>query len=112
MKQTGFLFKLKKTDYITGASPLTSIDVHESGDWRAFLPEGEKQYKYATFDTMSCSTFSALNIVETWLNWFIANDKLSASQLETINKLGFYKNGKFNASDRFTAIMSGDNSSR
>jgi len=107
MKQTGFLFKLKKTDYITGASPLTSIDVHESGDWRAFLPEGEKQYKYATFDTMSCSTFSALNIVETWLNWFIANDKLSASQLETINKLGFYKNGKFNASDRFTAIMSG-----
>ena len=105
--QTGLLFKIGPDDFITGASPLVNPDINDIGDWTEFAPEGEKQYLDFTFDTMSCTTFSAMNIIETWINWHIAHDNFTVAQLETMSKLGFFKNGKFNASDRFTAIMSG-----
>lgn len=106
-EQTGFLFELRPTDYITGASPIVGVEINSKGDWTSYLPTGEKQYKYATFDTMSCTTFSFLNAIETSVNFFRANNKLSAEQITTLNTLGFYADGKFNCSDRFTAIMSG-----
>ena len=106
MEQTGFLYRFDERDYITGASPIIYDEIMPNGDWTAYAPNGEKQYKYATFDTMSCTTFSALNIVETWVNYYIANSKLTLLQLQTLNELGFMVDGKFNASDRFTAIMS------
>ncbi|MCK9371290.1 D-Ala-D-Ala carboxypeptidase family metallohydrolase [Candidatus Dojkabacteria bacterium] len=105
--QTGFLYELRPTDYITGASPLIIPDVMPSADWRDFLPSGEKQYKYATFDTFSCTTFSFLNEIETWVNWHKANNHFSQKQIETMNSLGYFADGKFNCSDRFTAITSG-----
>ena len=107
IKQTGFLYKLRPTDYITGASPVIGVEVNNTGDWTEYLPTGEKQYKYAKFDTMSCTTFSFLNAIETSVNFLSANNKFSKEQLETLNSLGFYADGKFNCSDRFTAIMSG-----
>jgi len=111
IEQTGLLFKFEPTDYVVGASPLVTPIVNPTGNWIPFIPSEERQNKPFTFDTMSCSTFSALNIVETWINYFIANDKLTVGQLETISKLGFFdSNNKFNASDRFTAIMSGTTS--
>src|SRR3990167_153033 len=106
MKQTGFLFKVQPTDYLLGASPIEPAEINSSGDWRDFTPSEEKQYDIG-FDTFSCTTFSALNVIETWVNFFLKNNKLSASQLTTLTLLGFIENGKFNASDRFTAIMSG-----
>lgn len=106
MQHTGFLYKLKPTDYITGNSPLTTPEVMSSADWRDYLPNGEKQYKYATFDTFSCTTFSFLNIIETWVNWHKAQSHFSQKQIETMNGLGFFADGKFNCSDRFTAITS------
>lgn len=107
VEQTGFLFELKPTDFITGSSPLIINEVMPTADWRPFAPDGEKQYKQFTFDSMSCTTFSALSIIETWVNYLKANDKFTVGQLETMNKLGFFADGKFNCSDRFTAIMSG-----
>jgi hypothetical protein len=107
VKQTGFLYELRATDYITGASPILGVDVNSTGDWTNYLPTGEKQYKYATFDTMSCTSFSFLNAIETSVNFLRANNKLSPDQITTLNSLGFYADGKFNCSDRFTAIMSG-----
>lgn len=106
-KQSGFLYKLQPTDYITGASPIVGVEINSKGDWTAYLPTGEKQYKYATFDTMSCTTFSFLNAIETSVNFLRVNNKLSAEQIATLNTLGFYADGRFNCSDRFTAIMSG-----
>ena len=106
MQQTGFLYEFDPRDYITGASPLAWDIVNKDGDWRNWKPLDEKQYDIK-FDTMSCTTFSALNVIETWVNWLMYNDKLTVAQLEELNKLGFIENGKFNASDRFTAIMSG-----
>lgn len=107
IKQTGFLYKLLPTDYITGASPLDIPEVMPSADWTSFVPTGEKQYKYATFDTMSCTTFSFLNEIETWVNWHKVNNHFTQKQLETMNSLGFFADGKFNCADRFTAITSG-----
>lgn len=108
VKQTGLLFKLSPKDFILGVnSPLVSADIMSSGDWEKYLPPEERQNRQFVFDTLSCATFSALNSIETWINYFIENDKLTVAQLESLNQLGFFVNGKFNASDRFTAIMSG-----
>lgn len=107
VEQTGLLFKVNETDFILGASPLITPEIMPTGDWSPYVPGGETQARMFTFDTLSCATFSALNIVETWVNYFIANNKLTVGQLETLNQLGFFKDGKFNAADRFTAIMSG-----
>jgi len=105
IKQTGLLFKFSDKDFIAGAnSPLTSSEVMPSGDWRTFLPSDEKQYKDFTFDTMSCTTFSALNIIETWIN-FLMKD-LPQTHKDWLNANGYVENGKVNFSDRFTAIMS------
>jgi hypothetical protein len=41
------------------------------------------------------------------MNWHLAMDHFTVLQLETIRSLGFYADGKFNCSDRFTAITSG-----
>lgn len=107
VEQTGLIFELKPTDYVLGASPLSGVDILQDGDWEKYLPPEEKQARMFVFDTLSCATFSALNIVETWINYFIEKDMFSVAQLETMNKLGFFIDGKFNASDQFTAIMSG-----
>lgn len=107
VKQTGFLYKFDPRDYMTGASPLVIPDVNPTGDWKPWQPTGEKQYKYATFDTMSCTTFSALNDIETWVKWHRANNHFTDKQIATLNELGFNADGSFNCADRFTAIMSG-----
>lgn len=75
------------TDYIAGAnSPLTHEVVNPSGDWLPYLPSNERQSN-TSFDTYACVSYSALNCLETTLN-FRGEDM----------GLGF--------SDRFTAIMS------
>ncbi len=106
MKHSGFLFKLRPTDFVTGSSPLVIPEVNLTADWTPYQPTFEKQYKDATFDTMSCTTFSALNVIETWVNWHKEKGNFTQKQLEKLFSLGFYSNGKFNCSDRFTAIMS------
>jgi len=107
IKQTGFLFKLKPTDYIVGASPLVTPDLIPDGDWREYAPVGELQANMFVFDTLSCATFSALNTIETWVNYHIAKKNITDQQIQTLKDLGFFIDGQFNASDRFTAIMSG-----
>lgn len=106
IQQTGFLYKLNPTDYRTGASPIVWDEINLLGDWRTSLPLEEKQHNFS-FDTISCTTFSALNVIETFINHLMYNDKLTLSQLEFLNQNGYIVNGKANFSDRFTAIMSG-----
>ena len=52
----------KDTDYIAGTLPYQVV--LESGDWRPYLPTGERQSNYKG-DSMSCVSFSALNVIET-----------------------------------------------
>lgn len=108
VKQTGLLFKFSDKDFIAGSnSPIVAPKLNELSDWRVFLPVGEPQYLYAKFDTMSCTTFSALNIIETFCNFLLAQKTyFTEDQVKTLTSLGYIINGQFNFSDRFTAIVS------
>lgn len=106
MQQTGLIVvPPSPTDYIAGAN--TQIVYEERvSDWAPFLPSVEKQARDFVFDTMSCTSFSAHNVIETQIKWLIENKKFSDSQLALIKEY-FDEKGNFNCSDRFTAIMSG-----
>jgi len=109
IKQTGVLLKPPApTDYIMGGKTgIAEVERIADGFWGDYLPTNEKQHNYS-FDTMSCTTFSALNICEIQMNWLIRNNFLSLKQIEWLNKNGYMDNkGNINFSDRFTAIMSG-----
>jgi hypothetical protein len=59
-KNTGVLIGRRETDYLGGTLPYEVRN--QSGDWRKFLPIGEKQKDPA--ETMSCVTHSALSDIE------------------------------------------------
>lgn len=109
VKQTGLLIKPPSpTEYIMGEftkiKPATRVP---SGKWGPYLPTYEKQYNYS-FDTLSCTTFSALNAVEMQLNWLMKNGYFSQLDIEELKLMGYLDENKlFNFSDRFTAILSG-----
>jgi hypothetical protein len=103
MKQSGLLIKRDVRDYILGASPIPHEDLMPSRDWREYLPKREKQ-SYS-FDTFCCTTFSALNVIETQMNFLM--NKIPVSKVKELNDLGYIVDGEINLSDRFTAIMSG-----
>jgi hypothetical protein len=106
-KHTGLLFKLQPTDFITGATGVEFPVVLPTADWLPYKPLNEKQYLQATFDTMSCATFSCLNVIETWLHFHREKGNFTKKQLDKLNELGFFADGLANCSDRYTAIMSG-----
>lgn len=107
-KQTGLIIKQPRpSDYRTGAVTSLPYEVRiDDGFWKEFLPDFEKQNTY-TFDTLSCTTFSALNVCEMQINWFLKNKKLTDSQKNWLINNGYLKYDRINFSDRFTAIMSG-----
>ncbi len=104
----GVIIKKQKRDYIAGQETGIKYEVtNESGDWTEFLPTNETQY-LKIFDTMSCVTFSAHNLIETAISQKIAKKTISDEAIKKLKEWGFFdENGKFNCSDRFTAKMSG-----
>lgn len=108
-KNTGVLIvPLSPKAYIAGIETGVAYEVRlPKADWFNFTPTAEKQYTFS-FDTMSCTTFSALNSVEMQVNWLIANGKIKNDVLDFLKEQGYFdENGKFNCSDWFTAVMSG-----
>jgi len=99
IEQTGLIIEYPKaTDYIAGKeTPIKGIK-NPSGDWSDKTPKTENQF-CATFDTLSCTTFSALNNIEMQLKM------LPESAKNKLYELGF--DSDFNLSDKFNAIMSG-----
>lgn len=107
MQQSGFLYELRPSDYILGStSPLKGEDLIPSADWIAHRPEDEKQFDI-NFDTLSCSTFSGTNDLETLFNFFLSQSIFSEAQIKWATDNGYLVNGKFNFSDRFSAISNG-----
>lgn len=109
VKQTGLLIKPPTpTEYVMGAFTKIKPAIRvPSGKWGPYLPTYEKQYNYS-FDTLSCTTFSALNSVEMQLNWLMKNGYFSQLNIEQLTSMGYLDENKlFNFSDRFTAIQSG-----
>lgn len=72
-----------------------------------YRPIGERQWTTKT-DTMACVSFSALNVVEWVMNYKIMTGRFSLSSMVWLHEHGYLDGaGFFNASDRFTAKMSG-----
>lgn len=70
-----------------------------------YLPIGELQKGLE--DTMSCASFSPLNLLETKFNYLIKNKKLSFENEMWLKENGYVENGLVNFSDRYIAIKSG-----
>ena len=74
-------------NYFLGASPLTKEILQPDGNWTPFFGENERQANEGVFESMSCTIFSFLNILEA----------LENRQFGEIR----------NFSDRYTSKMSG-----
>lgn len=104
MEQTGFLYEYDPKDYVLGVnSPLSGNDLNPSGDWIDHRPEDEKQ-RTPRFDTLCCTTFSATSVLETLLNYLMEIGELSKEQIKFCKDEGYIVKGKFNFSDRWSAI--------
>lgn len=90
-------------DWVKGASPIVFENRLVSGDWRPFSSSYQKQSD-SVMDTNGCVSFSATASIERQINFFIVSNLLPLSTLEFIKP--FLVNGKFEASDRFTTVMS------
>lgn len=108
-KNTGILIvplspKAFKFGAETGIAPLVRLP---NGDWFNYTPTGEKQYTIK-YDTMSCTTFSALNSLEMQFKWLRKNGYISDEVFNLLKEWGYIdENGNLNLSDWFTAVMSG-----
>ena len=80
------LDKLRNSDYIFGASPLTPEILQENGDWSSFLPYKEIQ-NLNEIETYACVPFTILNCLEIIIKRKYGEDK--------------------NFADRFLAAISG-----
>jgi hypothetical protein len=74
-----------------------------------FLPDFDLQ-KIKNLETDACVPFSAVQSIETQINWFIKTGTLPAFHLQQLTTLGFIEaNGLFHASERFIAKLDGTN---
>lgn len=101
-KMGGVIIEEKETDYLAGTIPYELV----CEDFTPYLPNPEKQHS-VYFDSSACVTFSATNVIETQLNYFLATGKISENNVRELTELGYIVDGQFNFSDRFTAKMSG-----
>lgn len=91
--------KPSESDWFVKAVP----EVKEKVQWVSYLPKGESQNVKFVFDTLSCTTFSALNIIET----LFKKMDIPPEHKLFLERNGYYKDGEVNFSDKFTAIVSG-----
>lgn len=108
-RTTGVFIDPGPKDWIAGVnSQISGITINNtSGDWIKYLPTRERQHS-VYFDTQGCVTFSALNIIETILNYKKAHGLLPKAMIDEFTAYGYFDaNGSFNFSDRYIAKLSG-----
>jgi hypothetical protein len=90
MKNRGVIIKKPlPTDYFFGGETgIEFAEVNPAADWSGYLPSGEYQMG-VYFDTMACVTFSALNCVETQVNFLLRSGKLSDEQIGKLYDWGY-----------------------
>lgn len=89
----------------------------KDGDYSIYRPTGELQRRGSGTETMACVTFSAMNCIETIINYFIY--LVNSNQAEEYQKeivrifreFNLIKNEQANFSDRYIAKLSGTTSS-
>lgn len=100
-------------DYIKGQnSPLAVQIVNPSGDWSPYVPTPEDQFSAKDkFDTMNCTGFSLTNVIEMWLNFYIATGKMPIGHMQFLQSNGYLDQyGKVNLSERALGTMAGTGS--
>lgn len=86
MKNYGFKPDvIKETDYYLGGGFIGTKEINPLGDWTESLPQKEIQCR-DNVETMACTSFGTLNILETLISFLFKEDK--------------------NFSERYTAILS------
>lgn len=80
--------------------------INEDKDWTKYLPANEIQ-KTRYFDTWNCVVFSALNCIEIYFKYLIANGLISKEGIDWLKGKGYWENGEVNFSDRFVGVKAG-----
>lgn len=65
------------SDYVGDAygSTLPYVIRNQSGDWRPFVPQNEKQWNGTGNDTWGCTVFAGLNGIETTIKFLTGNEE-------------------------------------
>ena len=106
----GLKLGTRETDYILGASPVIKKEINTN--WKDWKPEHEIQAK-RYFDTVSCVSYSATDVIEYLMTWALNNNQISSADIKWLKKPtvngknypSYFKNGLINFSDRFVAIL-------
>lgn len=98
----GLKLGTRETDYILGASPVIKKEINTN--WKDWKPEHEIQAK-RYFDTVSCVSYSATDVIEYLFTWALNNNQISQADVKWLKDNGYFKNGLINFSDRFVAIL-------
>lgn len=69
LENSGVILGQRPEDYIAGASPIPFEERVPSGDWKPYLPPGERQFS-RNVDTMACVSFSAHNCIEMQMKFY------------------------------------------
>lgn len=69
--------------------------------------DGDHSYIAYGVSVHNCVSFSAVNVIETQLNWMLSTSQIPENIVKTAQDLGYIKDGVFNFSDRFVAKISG-----
>jgi hypothetical protein len=102
----GVIIEDRSTDFIAGGASGIAYEVtNPIGDWRKWKSNSEKQKKKT--ETSSCVTFSGDNTLEPQLNKMVAEGKFTDEAIKFFIDNGYLKNGQFNFTERFNAILSG-----
>lgn len=110
---TGVRVEVKGTDSVAGGESKVVYEERLSdGDWEKYKPLDEWQRRFLNlelgYDTYSCMTFSALNIVEMQFAYLVKTGAFTDAQISEMKELGYLnENGEANFNDWFTAVMSG-----
>ena len=76
-------------------------------DWSEWLPTFEPQ-SFSGKDSDECSQLSAVNALETFMNWLAKTGKMTAVALNWFTQNGYIdSNGSFAFSEDFTGILDG-----
>ena len=107
MRNYGARYEPTNKDWVFGG--VSGIDNSEilsrRGDWVYYLPENERQ-KVGKVETYACGIFSALNCLETLMNFYLLTDRLRSEDKYWFHQKGYIVNNRFNFSDKYISILS------
>lgn len=97
--QGGLIIQMPKTgDWFFQGAPVPAQPI----EWRNYMPVGQSQSNLS-FDTMACTTFSALDALEMQFKQMT----LPLEHQQFLSANGYYQNGQVTFSRKFTALISG-----